>query len=115
MRFYVKGEFARAIPPLRSAEKANTTDAGAPFFLGVALLIDRRTSESIEALRTCAARGDSPYLEEAHLYMARAFLRQGDPAAAHSELERVIALQGDRAAEARELLDSIRDVQKQVP
>jgi tetratricopeptide (TPR) repeat protein len=112
MRFYTKGEFAQAIPPLRSAERGNTTDAGAPFFLGIALLIDRRTSESIEALRTCVARGDSPYLEEAHLYMARAFLREGDPTAAHSELERVIALQGDREAEARELLERIRDVQK---
>jgi hypothetical protein len=108
MGFYARGDFARAIPSLRSAAALDTHDAGAPFFLGVAQLMTGHTEDATASLQSCLARGDSPYVEEAHLYIARAFLRGGGVAAAAEELEAVIGFHGDFEAEARRLLETVR-------
>jgi carboxypeptidase family protein len=64
---------------------------------------------AINSLRQTIVVGDSPYLEDAHFYLAEAFLRRNDPLAAESELNQVIAgnLRGARSKEALRLLEVI--------
>jgi len=112
MSLYAKGDYAGAIPGLEAAAKADPEDAGAPFFLGVSWVLTEHDAAAMEALRTAIALGDSPYLEEAKLYLARALLRSGDPDAAVRELEAIVKLHGDREDEAQQLLRKIQEIRQ---
>jgi tetratricopeptide (TPR) repeat protein len=107
MKHYQQGDYARAIVGLREAAKLNPKDAGALFFLGVSYLLSGQTDEGTAALQESVALGDTPYLEESLYYLAKAFLRKGDRAAARRELEEVVRLRGDHEDEARRLLQQI--------
>jgi len=107
MKHYQQGDYARAITGLREAAKLNPKDPGALFFLGVSYLLSGQTDEGIAALRQAIALGDTPYLEEAHYYLAKAFLRKGNLVAARRELEEVALLEGDHQDEARRLLQQL--------
>jgi hypothetical protein len=110
MQLYRRAEFADAIPRLRACVEVEPAAADRRFFLGVSLLLVGQDAEGMEQLRRVVALGDTPYREEAHLYLARALLRGGDVAGARMEVEAVVALQGDREAEARGLLKALRDL-----
>jgi tetratricopeptide (TPR) repeat protein len=115
MKHYQQGEYARAITGLREAAKLNPKDAGALFFLGVSYLLSGQTDEGIAVLQQSVALGETPYLEEAHYYLAKAFLRKDDLAAARRELEEVVRLEGDREDEARRLLQQLAALGKDSP
>jgi len=104
MRPYQQGDYARAVTTLQAAVKSNPNDPGTLFFLGVSQLLVNHTDDGIAALQLCIALGDTPYLEEAHYYLAKGFLRQGDPSAARSELEAAVRLKGDNEDNAQRLL-----------
>ena len=77
------------------------------FFLGISHLMAGQDIAAIAELRATTALGDSPYLEEAHWYLAKALLRQKRLAAAEAELRTLIRLQGTGTTEARTLLAAI--------
>jgi tetratricopeptide (TPR) repeat protein len=110
MRLYQRGEYAAAIPRLRAVAAAEPARADRAFFLGVSLLLVGQDPEGVEQLRKVVALGDTPFLEEARIYLARGLLRAGEVAAARAELEAVVAMQGDREPEARGLLKQIREL-----
>jgi hypothetical protein len=58
------------------------------------------------------ALGDTPYLPEAHYYLAKALLRSGDGDAALRELGAVRSADTVVAASATALADSIRRLSK---
>ena len=62
----------------------------------------------IDRLRATIALGDSPYLEDAHFYLAKALLSQTDLPGAEAELNRVVQLRGQRGDEAGHLLEQVR-------
>jgi TolA-binding protein len=67
-------------------------------------LLAGNTADAVgEFVRTIAME-DTPFLEEAHFYLAKAYLAQGDADRARAELARVRSLQGERVSEADELL-----------
>lgn len=111
MRLYAKGDYAAAAPALEAVVALDETAAGPSFFLGVSLLLLDSPDKAVVALRHVIALGDSPYLEEALLYLARAQLLRAEPEAALRELDEVIRLQGDFAGEAQSLRDRIRVAQ----
>lgn len=115
MKHYQQGDYARAITGLREAAKLNPKDAGVLFFLGVSYLLSGQTDEGIAVLQQSVALGETPYLEEAHHYLAKAFLRKGDLAAARRELEEVVRLEGDHKDEARRLLQQLAALGKDSP
>ncbi len=115
MKHYQQGNYARAITGLRAAAKLNPKDAGALFFLGVSYLLSGQTDEGIAVLQQSVALGETPYLEDAHHYLAKAFLRKGDLEAARRELEEVVRLEGDREDEARRLLQQLAALGKDSP
>ena len=107
MARYQSHDYAAAIPRLRAAAKLNPRDPGTTFFLGVSLLLTNQADDGIAALQQTIALGDTPFLEEAHYYLAEAFLRKGDVAAARRELDEVLRLKGDQENQARQLLQQL--------
>ena len=108
MRHYVKGDYGASIPGLKAASKLNPRAADISFFLGICFLLTNQTDTAINQLRRTVALGDSPYLEDAYLYLAKAHLRERDLDTAQRELNKIIELHGDREAEARRLLDQLQ-------
>jgi tetratricopeptide (TPR) repeat protein len=115
MKRYQESDYADAIAALRAAAKLNPKDPGLLFFLGVSHLLANQTDDGIAALQQCIALGDTPYLEEAHYYRAKAFLRKGDAAAARRELEEAVRLKGDHEDEAQRLLRQLAALPKDSP
>ena len=113
MEHYRKADYREAINALRSAGKMDPDAAHIRFFLGISYLLIGEDAAAIERLRATLALGDTPYLEEAHFYLAKALLRQRNVAAAEKELKQVIQLQGTESVEARRLLDQLARVKNQ--
>jgi tetratricopeptide (TPR) repeat protein len=107
MKNYVQRDYRGAIPGLRAAVRLDPEAAHATFFLGISYLLTGQLEEGIRALRQTIDLGDSPYLEEAHLYLARAFLQNNDPIRARQQIERTIQLRGPLEDEARRLLAAL--------
>ena len=108
MKQYQQGRYDLAVPGLRQAAKLNPEDPGSAFFLGVSESLSGNTDGGITALQKCIALGDTPYVEEAHYYLAKAYLRNGDLTAATKELQAVVQLKGSLLNKAQELLQMIQ-------
>ena len=107
METYSRGDYAAAIPALERAVRAEPASPAGHFFLAVChLQLDRRP-EAIEQLREVIRLGESPYLEDAHFFVAKASIRSGDIETARGELRTVMALDGDRRDEASRLLNDL--------
>ena len=105
MEFYVEGDPAAAIPGLREAAALDPMAANINFFFGICLLVTDQTDEAIRHLGRTVTLGETPYLEESHYYLAKAYLRQSGISAARRELEFVVGLRGDLESEAQRLLE----------
>ena len=112
MQHYVKADFRGALPDLRAAAKLNPKAPEIQFFLGICYLITEQTDRSIAHLRATVALGDTPYLEEAHFYLGKAFLRQKDIGAAQDVLQRTVKLHGKLEHEAQELLRQLEPISR---
>ena len=107
---YLARDYAGAAALLERAAQAAPGDPRAAFFLGAALLLDGRVEPGAAQLRRVVALGDTPYLEEARLLLARSCLLQGDATGAERELAAVLALRGDFEPQARELRRRLQEI-----
>jgi tetratricopeptide (TPR) repeat protein len=114
MERYRKGDYAKTVDELRAAQKLDPDAAHISFFLGVSHLMLGHDDTAIDALRATIALGDSPYLEDAHFYLAKAFLRRKDLDAAEAQLNQVIRLRGSESEEARRLLAGIERLKQRL-
>src|SRR5579884_1119021 len=73
MKLYVRGDDAGAVPGLREAIQAHPDLIEPRFYLGVCLLLTSDRKSGIEDLRKVVAAGNTPYLERARFYLAKAF------------------------------------------
>jgi hypothetical protein len=103
MTKYAEGDYAGAAAGLRGLDTA-----AARFYLGIADLMTGRVDDAVTELRGTEAMGETPYLEEARFFLAKALLAKQDAAGAARSLEQTIALAGDRKAEATGLLEQLR-------
>jgi len=108
MEQYRKADYATAVDDLRAAVELDPDAAHARFFLGVSSLLLAQDNAAIDQLQSTIALGDSAYLEEAHFFLAKAFLRRKDLGSAEAQLKKLIALRGSRMAEARQLLGEVQ-------
>lgn len=108
MERYERGDYEQAVEGLRGAVDQDPKSIPARFFLAVSYLQLERNSDGVEHLREVVRLGESAYLEDAHYFLAKAHIRQGDLDSARKELQAAIALDGDRRAEASQLLSEIR-------
>jgi tetratricopeptide (TPR) repeat protein len=104
MARYVEGRYAAAIPDLRAATILGPRVAQYAFFLAICELLTDQVDSAITGLQQTFALGDSPYVEEAHFYLAKAHLRRGDIPAARLELQRTTERRGRLEESARSLL-----------
>jgi TolA-binding protein len=107
MERYRKADYAGAVDDLRAAAELDPDAAHISFFLGISHLMSGQDNAAIDRLRATIALGDSPYLEEAHFYLAKAFLRRKDLGAAEEQLKKLIQLRGSGSGEARRLLTQV--------
>jgi len=108
MELYKRGDCRQAIGGLESAVNQDPASIPAQFFLAVCSLQLDRNTEAAQHLKKVIRLGESPYLEDAHFFLAKAHIREGDLPDARKELQAVIALEGDRRSEASSLLSQIR-------
>jgi hypothetical protein len=86
MNRYSEGRYEEAIPDLQDVVEFNPRGAGGRFFLGICLLLTGKTDRGMAELRETVSLGDSVFLEEAHFFLAKAFLAKGDARGAKDEL-----------------------------
>ncbi len=108
MARYAKGGYGEAIPDLRAAAGLSPERASIRFFLGICLLLTWKTDDGIEELRKTVSLGDSAYLEEAHFYLAKAFLGKGDVGRAKVEFRWVVEKGSSLKEEAARILSQLR-------
>jgi len=107
MRRYVDKDFAGAIPDLETAVRLHPDAPHANFFLAICQLLTGKVAPAVEGLQNTIALGESPYLEEAHFYLAKARLRQNNLGAARDELTRTVERRGRLESDARQLLAQV--------
>jgi hypothetical protein len=112
MERYRKADYEGAVVDLRAAGELDRDAAHIHFFLGISQLMLGQDSDAIDRLRATIAVGESPYLEEAHWYLAKAFLRRKDLGAAESQLKRLIQLRGSWSGEAGRLLAQVEQLKQ---
>lgn len=115
MRLYVRKDYAGARAELRAAAGLDRERPDIAFFLGVCELLTGEPGAAVAALERAIALGESPYLEEAHFYLAKAHVRRGELADAAAELEATVRLRGEREQEARELLQKLEALRRSSP
>ena len=108
MERYRNADFAGAIENLRVAGTLDPDAAHIRFFLGVSHLMSGNEAAGIDRLRATIALGDSPYLEDAHFYLAKALLGRKELGPAETQLKELITLSGHRSEEARRLLADVQ-------
>ena len=108
MERYERGDWQGALAGLETATQQDPKSVPAHFFLAVCALQLDRNADAVRHLADVVKLGESPYLEDARFFLAKAHIRLGDLPAARRELEAVVALDGDRRAEAFSLLAQIR-------
>jgi TolA-binding protein len=107
MRLYRGADYAGALVGLRAADEMDPDRPRTRFFLAVCQLLLGQNTNAAASFERTIALGESPYLEEAHFYLAKAWLRLGRLPAARRELQRTIARQGGLEQEARQLVTQI--------
>jgi tetratricopeptide (TPR) repeat protein len=107
MRLYSAGDYAGALSGLRTADELKPGAPRTRFFLAVCQLLIGQNTEAAAAFEQTIALGDSPYLEEAHFYLAKALLRLGRLPAARRELQRTVERHSGLEQEARQLIVQI--------
>jgi tetratricopeptide (TPR) repeat protein len=108
MQYYVKGDYAHAIPGLRTAVKVSPRTARFNFYLGASYLLTGQTNLAIESFRRTISLADPSYSEPAHFYLAKAYLRRKEVSLAEDELQMTIQLHGSKETEAEEILRQLR-------
>jgi TolA-binding protein len=107
MEHYVKRDFAGAIPGLRASVAAQADGPQAWFYLGICSLLVGDQVGGMQDLQSVIGAGDTPYLESARYFSAKALLGTGDVSGARVQLEKVIAMHGDLEKRSESLLTQI--------
>jgi TolA-binding protein len=106
--YYLKGEYAHAIPGLQAATKAGPRTARFNFYLGACYLLTNQTDSAIDSFRRTVSLADPTYSEPAHFYLAKAYLRKKELTSAEDELQQTVKLHGGMETEAGEILHQLR-------
>ena len=109
MELYQQGNYAQAVPYLRSAVESDPELFPRKFYLGITLLMTNQNDEAIQNLLSLVKSTSNPYIEESHWYLAKAYFRKKDIQSGKEQLEAVAGLNGSHAQEARKLLERLRE------
>jgi TolA-binding protein len=104
MQSYSNKDYAKAIPGLQSAVKANPQAASFNFYLGACYLLTGQTDPAVASFRKTIALGNPAYSEAVHFYLAKAYLKKKEVSPAEQELQKTVRIHGDMEADAQEIL-----------
>jgi TolA-binding protein len=113
MRAYVDGRYAEAVEGLAAALHSDPNAPDVNFYLGICDLLTGQPEKSIEPLQLATA-GNSPLVQSAHYYLAKAYIEDGQLTEAETELSRAIAVPGRLTSESRALLLRLGDFRKEI-
>ena len=110
MNEYASRNYTAAAAGLRAALAAGQDSVPTEFFLGASLLMSNDAHGAAAAFGRVVAKGDTPYLDEAQLYNAKALLRLGRGREARDVLARHKPSDAVHAGILSSLSDSIARV-----
>ena len=113
MQRFTQRNYAGAISSLKEAIRLDANLQPALFYLGISQLMMDQPDEAIGQFSRLTRMETSPYLEDSHWYLAKAFLKKRELARAQQELEAVVTLNGSHLEEARQALQVIRRLAKE--
>ena len=103
MEHYRKGDYAGAVSGLHAAVQAQPHSVETRFYLAICLLLTHDRPGGIQFLKDVTASGNTPYLESARFYLAKALLSEGNMAGADLQLRIIIEMHGKLEKQARVL------------
>ena len=107
MEAYRRGDYPNAVRWLKRAA-AHAPGPATLFFLGTSLLMTDDAASAARSLRAAVDLGESPYQQQAEVFLSKALIRIGDLDGAEREADRASRLGGDRAADAHDLASALR-------
>lgn len=111
MAAYQREDYQAAVQELTRAQTENPENVPTAFYLGLSGLAAGNPSDAARQLSNVVLRGNTPYLEEARWYLAKAYFRLGKIEAARQQLEAVREMDGAFRQDAEQnlaLLDSLQ-------
>jgi hypothetical protein len=107
MAHYVAGRHREAAAALRTLSEATPADPDAAFFWGVTELALGHTAAARDGLTRAIAADVQPYADEAHFYLAKAYLAEEAVDQARTELRYAVAHEAGPEGEAQRLLAAL--------
>ena len=107
MTHYVAGRHGEAAAALRALSEATPADPGIAFFWGISELAVGRPAAAREGLTRAIAADVQPYADEAHFYLAKAWLAEGAVDRARTELRYAVEHEAGPEGEAQRLLAAL--------
>src|SRR5262249_5306656 len=104
---YARADYPAAARDLRTALTAGEDSIPTEFFIGASLLLSGDATGAAPVFARVAAKGDSPYRDEAQWYGAKALLRSGRAADARGGLRAYAPADPVMGARLRALADSV--------
>ena len=101
MEHYRMRDYAGAISGLRIATQASPQSVQARFYLAICLLLTNDRPAGIQELQAVIAAGNTPYLERARFYLAKALLADRNIRGADIQLRVVVELHGKLEKQAQ--------------
>lgn len=107
MQSYLKRDYTAAIPELRTLSDAQPDSLAPQFYLAICQLITNDRASAAQGLKNIIAAGNTPYLERARFYLAKALLAGGDARGADVQLRIIVEMHGSFENQAQALLAEI--------
>jgi tetratricopeptide (TPR) repeat protein len=107
MANYVAGRHRDAAAGLRALSEATPADPGVSFFLGISELVLGHPAAARESLTRAIAADVQPYADEAHFYLAKAYLAEDAVDKARTELRYAAKHEAGPEGEAQRLLSEL--------
>jgi tetratricopeptide (TPR) repeat protein len=107
MAHYVAGRHRQAAAALQALSDAAPTDPGIAFFRGISELVLGRTDAARDALTRAISADVQPYADEAHFYLAKAYLAEDAVDLARAELEYAVRHEAGPEGEAQRILAAL--------
>lgn len=117
MQLYSSRRYREAIPALAAVveKTSGNRQLMAELYLSICQLVARQPATATKTLNRLIQAGDSPYLEEAHFYLAKAYLQANRPGLAEQELRRTVDLHDSLERKAAQLLREVREYRSNHP
>jgi len=107
---YDAKQYAKSVPLFREATATDPGSAAPRFFLAMSYLMTSDFIPAMTELQAVTRLGKSPYLQAAHMYLAKVYLHQEDRSGADRELDLSIELGGELATQAQQLRARLHDL-----